>query len=298
MRILSIILLITIVSCSHLSKTPKDVSNEVAEVNISYQPKNITINAGEVELVSLTDSPLFDEPGHIDCHGHKIPFYENEQGIHFYLAESYFSKKKPFRCVWKEQDRAEVTILNVTIGSLVYPSEKLNVDKKRVVLNKKDLARAIAEKKILDDMYQYSSKTPYFNKPFVLPLNSKVTSVYGTQRIYNNHKKGQHLGVDFRAKVGTPIKVANRGKVVLVKNLFFTGGTVIVDHGLGIFSVYAHMSKFLVSKGDIVEQGDVVGLSGMTGRVTGPHLHWGIRIQNNWINGMSLVKTTQDLGSL
>ena len=109
----------------------------------------------------------------------------------------------------------------------------------------------------------------------------------------NNKKRSQHLGNDFRAKIGVKIPVSNRGKVVYVGDLFYTGGVVIVDHGLNIFSLYAHLSKTLVTTGTIVNRGDIVGLSGATGRVSGPHLHWGIKINGHNADGFSLVEESK-----
>jgi murein DD-endopeptidase MepM/ murein hydrolase activator NlpD len=94
--------------------------------------------------------------------------------------------------------------------------------------------------------------------------------------------------------VGVPIPVSNRGKVSLAKDLFYTGFTVIVDHGLDIFSVYAHLSEVSVSENQIVEQGAIIGKSGNTGRTSGPHLHWGIKIHGHWVDGFSLIKESKN----
>jgi murein DD-endopeptidase MepM/ murein hydrolase activator NlpD len=107
--------------------------------------------------------------------------------------------------------------------------------------------------------------------------------------VFNGEPRAPHNGADLRAKTGTPIRSANRGRVVLAKELFFTGNTVIVDHGLGIYLLYAHLSRIDVKPGATVDNGQVIGLSGATGRVTGPHLHWGVRIQGARVNPFSLV---------
>ena len=99
-----------------------------------------------------------------------------------------------------------------------------------------------------------------------------------------------HSGADLRAATGTPVHATNRGRVVLSKDLFFTGNTVIVDHGLGIYSLYAHLSRMDVKRGVVVKSNQIVGLAGATGRVTGPHLHWAIRMQGARVDPFSLVK--------
>ena len=111
--------------------------------------------------------------------------------------------------------------------------------------------------------------------------------------MFNDKKKSQHLGNDLRARTGTKIPAANRGRVVYTGNLFFSGNVVVLDHGMGIFSMYGHLSKILVTEGSVVNQGDVVGLAGATGRVSGPHLHWGVRVNGSWIDGFSLIEASK-----
>jgi murein DD-endopeptidase MepM/ murein hydrolase activator NlpD len=117
-----------------------------------------------------------------------------------------------------------------------------------------------------------------------------VTSSFGSRRVYNGIQSSAHTGLDFKAPKGTPIYAASRGRVALAKNLFFTGNTVILDHGYGVLTLYAHMSKLKVKKGQMVEGGHLLGLSGMTGRVTGPHLHWMAIIHKQKVNPIGLTQ--------
>jgi len=103
------------------------------------------------------------------------------------------------------------------------------------------------------------------------------------------------LGTDYRAKVGTEIRAANDGHIVVSRDLFYTGGTVTIDHGLNIFTVYGHLSKMLVKEGDYVKKGDIIALSGKSGRVTGPHLHWGVKVDGDFIDGDSLIEASQNI---
>ena len=146
---------------------------------------------------------------------------------------------------------------------------------------------------MLAGLYGQSADTPYFNQPFKAPLDSFITSIYGNKRVYNNDHKSQHLGTDYRAAVGVPIPSVNRGKVLFAGDLFYTGGTVIIDHGMDIFTVYGHLSAVKTEAGKIVEPGEIVGLSGSTGRSSGPHLHWGVKIHGHYVNGYSLIDETK-----
>jgi murein DD-endopeptidase MepM/ murein hydrolase activator NlpD len=118
-----------------------------------------------------------------------------------------------------------------------------------------------------------------FETPLEWPVTGPISGVYGSQRILNGEPRAPHLGVDIAAPAGTPIKAAAAGTVTLAEpDLYFTGGTVIIDHGYGLSSIYQHMSRLDVTVGDAVQQDDVIGTIGATGRVTGAHLHWGV----NW----------------
>lgn len=208
---------------------------------------------------------------------------EGDHGLVYY-AESYFSEAKEHYCEFDNYPIAKIKVKNFP-----YKEEFLKVDKKRVTLNKKDQERANREWEMTQKIYKNSDKNLLIDGSFMVPLKSYITSHYGNRRVFNNKKKTQHLGNDFRARVGVPIPVSNRGRIVFVGDLFYTGNVVIVDHGLNIFTLYAHLSKIKAEVGDIVKKGQIIGLSGRTGRVSGPHLHWGVKMNGHNINGFSLV---------
>lgn len=124
--------------------------------------------------------------------------------------------------------------------------------------------------------------------PFALPRPFDVTAEFGQERVFNGELQSRHTGLDLRGPVGEPVHAAGRGRVVLTGDFYFSGNGVFLDHGLGVYTGYFHLSEILVSDGDMVETGDLIGRVGATGRVTGPHLHWSL-----WVDG-----TGQDAGSL
>ena len=138
-------------------------------------------------------------------------------------------------------------------------------------------------------IYNTTTDENYINSKFIMPMESKITSSFGKARIYNNTLNGYHSGTDFRAKVGTPIVASNDGKVALVKNRFYSGGTVLIDHGQGIYTCYFHMSDFNVTEGQKVKKEQVIGLSGVSGRVTGPHLHFSARVGGVQVDPLQLI---------
>jgi murein DD-endopeptidase MepM/ murein hydrolase activator NlpD len=124
---------------------------------------------------------------------------------------------------------------------------------------------------------------------FVPPVSAEISSPFGYRRVINGTPRAPHTGTDLRVPTGTEVRASNHGKVVLLGDFFFSGRSVILDHGGGLYTMYFHLSEFCVEEGATVVKGDVIGLSGMTGRVTGPHLHWGARLNNARIDPFELV---------
>lgn len=226
------------------------------------------------------------------CRNNEIKLQKENNKYSAIIIESYFSKSKSFNCTFKEKEKILASI-DFIVKKKKYLSEKLKVDPKRIKLSAKDQKRVDEEQIELNKIYAASLDKIQFNSSFNRPLTSHITSVYGTKRVYNGEKIGQHLGIDFRAAIGEPVPSTNSGKVVYSGDLFYTGQTVIIDHGLDIFSVYGHLSKTNVVAGQFVERGEVIGLSGNSGRTSGPHLHWGMKIQGQYIDGLVLIDETQ-----
>jgi len=191
--------------------------------------------------------------------------------------------------VVRRQEQVEESV-SIVISEGDYPREKISVDGKYVEPPKKVLKRIQQETKLLAEVYKKLWEPEQVDLNFRLPVNSDVTSKYGNRRFYNNIEKNFHSGTDFRAKTGTKIYSPATARVELSQDLYFTGGTVILNHGYGIFTVYAHMSKVLAEVGKTVGAGDLLGLAGATGRVSGPHLHWGMNINGEKVDPMSFMR--------
>jgi murein DD-endopeptidase MepM/ murein hydrolase activator NlpD len=177
----------------------------------------------------------------------------------------------------------------VSVKSVKYPVQRLTVADEFVELSPENLERALREAKELDELHNTISSEVFWRETFVVPIPGGTGTNFGNRRVFNGESRNPHAGADLKATTGTPVRSTNRGRVVLAKNLFFTGNTVIVDHGLGIYTLYAHLSRIDVKKDAIVERAQVIGLAGATGRVTGPHLHWGARVQNARVDPFSLI---------
>jgi murein DD-endopeptidase MepM/ murein hydrolase activator NlpD len=170
-----------------------------------------------------------------------------------------------------------------------YKSESLRVEPGQITLSKKNLERVAREKKEIQRIYANSSNTRLWYGSFEKPLAGDTTSAFGTSRLFNGQHRSYHRGIDLRAGAGTPVKVSNSGVVRLARNLFYSGDIVIVDHGLGVFTNYAHLSKIEVMEGQYIARGDPIGLTGSTGRVSGPHLHWGVKVNGVYVDPLQFL---------
>lgn len=130
------------------------------------------------------------------------------------------------------------------------------------------------------------------------PVPGRATSAFGSRSVFNGQPRNPHSGADFRAAEGTPVTAPNIGTVVLTGDTYFSGGSIILDHGWGLYSYFAHLSEILVEEGDLVEPGQVVGHAGSTGRVTGPHLHWTLRLNGARVDPVSLIEILEELEEL
>lgn len=148
--------------------------------------------------------------------------------------------------------------------------------------------RIARERRQIREVLDHASPEFLLDGPFVSPRPFDVTAEFGQERVFNGELQSRHTGLDLRGQVGTPVRAAGRGRVALAGDFYFSGNGIFLDHGLGVYTGYFHLSEILVSEGDLVEKGDLIGRAGATGRVTGPHLHWSL-----WVDG-----TGQDAGSL
>ena len=252
----------------------------------------VTANQGSAVQLTFTNEPGVKSV-EVDWQKHKIPFVRVQNQWMTVIGVDLDAKPgeyKPSVVFTMEDGRIDKREAVINVASTAYPTTKLTVEEKYVQLNPRDLARATREAKEIDAIHSTITMEILWTEPFSVPIPEGKGTNFGHRRVFNGEPRAPHSGADLRATTGTPIHATNRGRVALAKNLFFTGNTVIIDHGLGIYSLYAHLSRIDVKPGTIVESGQLVGLAGATGRVTGPHLHWGMWVQNARVDPFSLVE--------
>lgn len=192
------------------------------------------------------------------------------------------------------RDEAAETALYTTSGEKVsgrfalsvtpakWDIQRINgVQQSKVTPDKSHDAEILREQKDVRRSLTVMRPGDFWREGFVEPIEGRISGRFGNQRVFNGTPKSPHSGTDIAAPEGTPVRAAGSGKVILSgKDYFYTGNMVILDHGQGLQTIYAHLKEAKVKEGDVVKKGDVIGLVGKTGRATGPHLHWGASLNN------------------
>jgi len=193
---------------------------------------------------------------------------------------------------WTDGDGSERSCrVSLLVRAGKFATERLKVEKQFVQPDPEQEKRAEADQKKMRAIYDTMTPEALWTGKFRLPLKDAATGGnFGRRRVLNGEARSPHAGVDFPALAGTPVYASQSGNVVLAEELYFSGNTVVIDHGYGIYTLYAHLSQIDTQVGEKVGAGAEIGKVGATGRVTGPHLHWGLTIQHARVNGMNIVQ--------
>ncbi len=216
----------------------------------------------------------------------KIRFYETERGFKAITYVDINTKPGEYPFVLSSGELSSTYSINVKPKEFLVKNITLKSEK--VFLSSQDEKRANEESALLKSIWNNVTPYPLWTENFMRPISDKITSPFGVKRIINQKKESRHRGTDYKGTIGTPIKAINSGVVSLTDNQFYGGNVVLIDHGLGLYSVYLHLSKTSVSTGEKIDKGDIIGLVGSTGRASGPHLHLSVKLDGESINPESL----------
>lgn len=189
----------------------------------------------------------------------------------------------------KQGEQRRMLSYSVAVAKEKFHVEHLTLPKDKVDLDEKALARWKAEQDQVKTALANDSQTRLWQPGFVEPVNGKRTGIFGSVRVMNGQARNPHNGEDIGAPLGTPVAATNDGVVRLTVDHFFSGKGVFLDHGLGFYSMYFHLDEVLVKDGDVVKAGEIIGKVGATGRATGPHLHWGVKLNGARVNPYALL---------
>jgi murein DD-endopeptidase MepM/ murein hydrolase activator NlpD len=244
---------------------------------------------GDVVLVSVFGA---DEAPKGALGDHPLRFFAGASGGFHALVGLSIEAKAGVRTVdvaLRERGRTARLEGALEVLPAAFPRRQLSVDPRFTHPSKREQERSRQDQAAFDTAFDAEWATPWFAGNFAWPRPFEVTAPFGDQRMFNGQKKSQHFGVDLEGRTGDEIRAANDGEVVMVRDCFGSGNTVLVHHGARLFTAYFHLSKFLVKQGQRVHRGELLGLVGKTGRVTGPHLHFGVKLEGRWVNGVSLL---------
>jgi murein DD-endopeptidase MepM/ murein hydrolase activator NlpD len=259
-------------------------------LSVSLTPKNVF--AGSPELIRVEGVQATSADG--EWLGHKLSFFRASDSRTWIALAGVDVEATPGPSdlvIHLHGCRESCdTTRSIEIHPAHYRIGKLTVAPKFIEPNPEELKEIAADRELKDKVFAASAPEPLWHGSFHTPVKAPPTDSFGTRRMFNGKLASIHKGMDFRAPAGTVVRASNDGFVVLARHLYFEGNCVVIDHGLGVYTLSMHFSRIDVHEGQHVKTGDKLGLSGATGRVTGPHLHWAVRWENAYLDPAKLLR--------
>ena len=225
-----------------------NLKTEIKPLQVSFQNKNVLVVNNKNNWYAVVGLPLATKPG-----------------MHFLLVKQVGNNSK----------------ISFQVRDKRYATQHLTIKNKRKVNpTQEDLQRIAKERVIIRSALRTFTPADDVQLNFVIPVDGRFSSPFGLRRFFNGQARKPHSGLDIAAPSGTPIKSPANGKVIATGDYFFNGNTIFLDHGQGLITMFCHLSKILVKQGTFVDRGQIIGEVGMTGRVTGPHLHWSVSLND------------------
>lgn len=265
-----------------------------AESPLSVVVKSARLSQGGVGEIRVTGAELQRVEGFL--RQREISFFPVERSFAALLGVDLEEKPGAAELLvraWDGNGEMGERRLTLRVKEKRFPREKLSVPASFDRIDEATRERIKREQLELDRIWAISSVQRWWEGPFVAPLGGGVTSPFGLRRIVNGLARSPHGGVDLKASLGTEVVAANRGRVALREELFFSGKSIVLDHGGGLYTMYFHLDRFRVERDAEVRKGDLIGWVGMTGRVTGPHLHWGVRLNGARVDPFELLEAVK-----
>jgi murein DD-endopeptidase MepM/ murein hydrolase activator NlpD len=257
--------------------------------SIRITPQKV-VNGAPVLLVVTAPAALKSLSG--NWLGHELIF--DTAGKNWFVLAGVSLETKPGRyplrleavTVGRERIRFERIVL---VSTARYPTVQLTVSKQFTAPSPEQQEKIKADQDVKHEAFSHVTPEREWSGSFSRPVSAETSDVFGTRRVFNGVTKSVHQGLDYRVPPSTPVSAVNRGTVILARPLYFEGNCVVIDHGQGLLSLYLHLSELKVKEGERVERGTLIGLSGATGRATGPHLHLAVRWQGVYLNPAALL---------
>ncbi len=264
--------------------------NAQRAIEVSHHAR--AVQPGEVVILEVRSArPLVTVRATV--FGSSVPFFPDPEGVWRGLVGIDLETRPDEYAVAIRATDSDDTTARATyalsVESKDFPTRRLTVAPSFVDPPPYVLDRIQREAALQDKLFKASTGARQWRGGFLRPVPGDASSSFGRRSVFNGQPRRPHSGTDFKAATGTAIKAPNVGTVVLAEELYFSGNVVIIDHGWGLYSYFAHLSAIDVTQGDVVTRGQVVGKVGATGRVTGPHLHWTVRLNNARVDPIALM---------
>ena len=251
--------------------------------------KSRAVQPGELVVLTMT-APAGAGHVRIEAFGHDVATFAADDRSWQALVGIDLDVKPGTYPVAIAADSGKLrTTYDLVVKPHRFPTRRLTVDESFVNPPPSERERIEREAKLLEGVWRAPAAERLWTDPFVRPVAEAANSRFGTRSVFNGVARNPHGGADFLSPSGTPIHAPNAGRVALARNLYFSGNTIVIDHGLGLFSMLAHLSAMDVREGDRVSAGEIVGRVGATGRVTGPHLHWAVRASGARVDPLGVL---------
>jgi len=296
MRRISIVIIIAIILCPRfLDAFSLRAYTDEGSIVINSEYRNLS--QGEAIRISLKAPPF--SRANARFMGKEFAFVSSQDGSRSFSLIGLGHNIEPgiydlaIRIEYTEEKHRDLS-LRLLVSEKKFPVERITVKRSYVHFSPESRERMKKERALLKEVYKRYTKRWLGSGEFTLPLKGKITGSFGNKRVFNDEVCSQHRGIDIRSPAGKRIGATNAGRVVLARDLYLSGGTVIIDHGIGLFSQYLHLSRITAKEGELIHKGEKVGHVGSTGRSSGPHLHWGVRIMSQYVDPFSILSLTFD----
>jgi murein DD-endopeptidase MepM/ murein hydrolase activator NlpD len=259
-----------------------------APAPIQISARSRSIQPGEVVVLSI-GGPEAAGPIHVRAFDHDVAAYrDGDRAWRAIVGIDLDVKPGTYPVTVSAVPGARATY-QLVVKPRVFRTRRLTVNEDFVTPPASEQARIDREAALLTGVWSAPAAERLWTDRFVRPVPQEANSAFGSRSIFNGKPRNAHGGADFLSPAGTPIHAPGGGRIAVARSLYFSGNTVVIDHGLGLFSMLAHLSRIDVHEGDTVDAGQVLGLVGATGRVTGPHLHWAVRASGARVDPLSLL---------
>jgi murein DD-endopeptidase MepM/ murein hydrolase activator NlpD len=261
-----------------------------APAPIAISARARSLRPGEVVVLSIA-APIASKDVRVRAFDKDLAAYEDGDTWRAIVGVDLDVQPGTHRVTVESGDAENVArgTYDLKIVPRTFRTRRLTVNPAFVTPPASELPRIERESALLAAAWEASAMRRLWTTAFVRPVPQAANSAFGTRSIFNGEPRNAHGGADFRSPAGTPIRAPNAGRIAVARSLYFSGNTVVIDHGLGLFSTLAHLSRIDVEEGEMVTSGERVGLVGATGRVTGAHLHWAVRAGEARVDPLSLL---------